>query len=442
MTHLRFPLFGFLLCVSLVAVAQEPGTLDLETVAALATRDAPSLVGLRRTLDNAADELGWGAYRDDLSLSLSGSLDGDDLAALTRKGSATLEAGVEVLPQLTITGKLIGQLEEPEPARPPEELSGSVGLTVRPLADSHGRERDRIAYDRALLALESEARGLAFTAVTRLLDAVTARTDLEIAEADAEVAERSLASTEALAERDRATDTEVEAARDTVRAARQTRERRALAAERARWSFASAIGLEPEAFALPHWEELALEASVADIRDAGRPLEPGELASATQAVRAAELDVRSAQVELAATHRFTPELSAGASVNLPGPSYSLSLGLTVSPADWDGSAKDEAEEDVRLAERDAEATRTGDTYDARAALLDLEIAIEEVEAELIDLALAEQAVAEARFRFDRGDVTALALAQSELALGKAQVAVNAARASVVRQWYSIDLGQY
>lgn len=429
--------------------AQQTTTIDLESVVALATANDASLVDLERRVEDAAEALGWGPYRDDLSLSLSGSLGGDALSALTAGGTATLGASVDVLPQLMLSGQLAGEVASTEGA-PADPFTGSLGMTLKPLADAQRDERDTIAYERAKLALEAGVRSVAFTAVTRLVDAVAARQGLAIAEADVELAERKLASLEALAERDRATREEVEAARDALRAARQARGRDALAAERARWSLAEAVGLTPEAIALPGWDELDLAASVVGIRRAADGLSADALADASQTVRSAALDVESARVELAAARRFTPELTAGAETRFPlepnapkqQPRYSLSLDFTVRPSDWDGSARAEAEEDLVFAERALEVARSNVGYDARSALLELEFAVEDLDAALHDLELAGQRLAEAAFRFERGDVTRLTLDTAELEVTKAHATVDLARAEVVRRWYAIDLEQF
>ncbi|MFW5741897.1 MAG: TolC family protein [Spirochaetota bacterium] len=433
--------------------ARETTTIDLESAAALATANDPTIVDLERAVEDAADALGWGPHRDDLTLSLSGSLDGDRLSALTADGTATLGASVDILPQLTLTGQLAGELSSAD-SGPADPVTGSVGVALNPLADAQGGERDRIAYERATIALDSGARSVAYTAVTRLLDAVAAREDLTLAAADAVLAERTLASLEALAERGRAVDDEVEAARDALRSARQARERKALAADRAAWSLAHAVGLPRDALSLPDWDDLAIGSAAADVRvHAGDPSsrpEPDALIDEDPSVRTAALDAEAARVELAAARRFTPELSAGAQARFPlepegaqqQPRYLLSLDVTVRPSDWNGSVKVEAGEDLAFAERALEAARAEARYDARSALLELDIAIEDLDAELHDLELAEQDLAETAFRFEREAATRLALDTAELDVTKAQAAVDVARAAVVRRWYAIDLLQY
>ena len=433
---------ALVVATSAAAAPADAPILDVETVAELATERAASLVALQRTVDDAAAALGWRPYRDDLSLSLTGSLTTSDFSSLESSGSAVLAASIDVLPQLTVTGEIAGRLEDPEPPQGPEPLAASLGLTLEPLADAGGTERNRIALERAELALRAEARTLSHAAIAKLLDALIARDELALAEEALAIARMSLASAEALAERDRATADQLERARDSLRAARQSRDRKELAASRAAWSLAAAIGLPESAFALPAWDELALGAAVEDIRVRGTALEAERLAEQTHTVRAAAIDLHAAEVELAATRRFTPELSAGADVELPGPTYSLSLGFTVRPSDWDGSAKAQAAEDVRFAEIDLETARTATEYAARSALLELDLALEDLDAAAHDRALAEQALAEARFRFGRGGVTRLAVARAELALEKAAAARDAARATVVARWYEIDLVQF
>ncbi|MFW5814261.1 MAG: TolC family protein [Spirochaetota bacterium] len=433
--------------------ARDAVVVDIETAAALATATDTKLVELERDVDAAADRLGWAPYRDDLALSLSGSLAGDELPALAAGGTASLDASVDVLPQLTLSGRLAGTVSSADPG-PADPVTGSMGVTLRPLADAQGEERDRIAYERAALALESRARAVAYTAVTSLLDAVAGHEELALAEADVALAERRLVSVEALAERERATDEEVEVARAALRTARHARERKALAAERAAWSLADTMGVAPDAMTLPDWDSLEIAASAARARaragDSSSRPEPGAMADADRSVGTAALDAEAARVELAATRRFTPELSAGAQARFPlepegaqqHPRYSLSLDVTVRPSDWAGSAKREAQEDLTFAERALESARQSARYDARSALLELEIAFEEQDAALHGLELAERELARAQFRFERGDIARLRLDAAELDVAKARAEVGRAGATVVRRWYAIDLGQY
>ena len=78
---------ALVVATSAAAAPADAPILDVETVAELATERAGSLVALQRTVDDAAAALGWRPYRDDLSLSLTGSLATSDFRRSSRAGA-------------------------------------------------------------------------------------------------------------------------------------------------------------------------------------------------------------------------------------------------------------------------------------------------------------------------------------------------------------------
>jgi outer membrane protein TolC len=422
------------------AAMEEP--LSLDSVSTLAVRRSAEVVRLRRDVDAALDDLGWGAYRDDIALVVNGSARGtspDDVAA---HADASLDVSVELLPQLTLSGNVTARVDEPEPPKDTDPLSGSVSVTLRPFADAKGRDRDELALEYAELNLASGSRSVAYRAVSQLLSLVEAQTATPLLESELELARDRLTAVRALAERDRATADEVDAARDAVRKADQTLRRHELAVRRGLDELAQTIGVTSERIRVPGWEALGIERRAAAAASAAEAIEPDELVAAAPDVVRAELDVRRARIERDATAAFSPEISAGAGVSLPGPSYSLSLGLTVRPSDWDGRKRAHAEEDVGFARDAVRDARRIARYAIESALLELDISVQELDAARNDLAIAEQDMVEARFRFDRGDVTPLELRQAELSLARSRQNVETARASVVRTWLGVDLAQF
>ena len=167
-----------------------------------------------------------------------------------------------------------------------------------------------------------------------------------------------------------------------------------------------------------------------------------ELAEGDVAVVRAVQDVRSAQVDLESTHRFTPRLSVTASGGLPDWQYSVGAELTVSPADWDGTAIRDAQSDLAFAEREyGYAVRIAE-YDAISALNELRFSLDDLDVARDDLSDNQQGFAEAEFRFGRGDITQLALDQASLGVAEAEHDVTMAMLNVVRRLMAIEYGQY
>lgn len=430
------------------AQSEAASPLTLESVTRLAVREDSRIVELERSVADARDALEWPGQADDVALSLTGGIAGATLTELSSTAaSATLGAGMELLPQLSVSGSLAATYNDPATPQSPEPLSASVELTLRPFADAQGRNRDRIALERAQVNLAERGRAVALQAVDALLNAVEAEHALELAVRDVDVTRAEYTAIAALAERDRASREEVEAAADARRAAAQSAARRRLASERAQWELARLTGLGSGELPVPGWDALELGRLVDRARRADPEVEA--FARRTADTLLAELTLESARVEFAGTYVFTPELSATAGVSLSsagdsltGPGYSLGVSVVARASDWDGQARRRREEDIALAEQTLDSTIRAQEYALRAALLELSIAIEDLAAAEHDAELAHTALAETRFRYDRGEVSPPALHRRKLIVDEAEYNVHLARATVARRWYTVDLLQF
>lgn len=415
--------------------------LSIDSVAELATSGSPELVRLQRALDAALERLGWQAYRDDLAIALEGSVSGATPDELAAAGAASVNLAIEIIPQLTITGELVGRLDIDE-AGPDEPYGASVGLTLEPLADAQRRPRDELAVEKATIELESTARSIAADAIDRLLTAVRTEERIPLLESALAIAEQRLERTEALAERARATADDVIRAAESLRTARQTLERARLDAQRARLRLAQRLRIPADEIVLAGSDELGLDDYVGRIRDSTAALDTAELVGATEAVEEARINLESARIDAAAARRFTPELSASAAMELPGRAYSLGLSLEMRPSDWDGTARAQAAMDLTVAERSYESTLLAKELDLRIARLGLAQALEDLEAARSSYEVVSAHLEEALFLFDRGDATALDVSQAELDLTEAEYRVSNARAAVVSAWFTIDLARF
>ncbi|MFW5689238.1 MAG: TolC family protein [Spirochaetota bacterium] len=443
--HARFVLAVVLLaCGTFNTLAQEPptGARSLEEVVRLAVAHDAELLRLRRTVDDALEKLGWPGQTDDVTLRVDGTLFGNDFASMGTDAGASLSAGLQILPQLGISGTLAANYDEPQTPQSPDPLVASVQLTLRPLADTHGRARDELALERAQAALAERARAVSLEAIRALFDLLEAEDALVIGGLDVEIAAHRETTTRALAARGRATDDEVRAAADEHRLARQGRSRRRLAAEQARWFLGARTGVPAEAFTPPDWEALELGEAVRRIAAASEETDVDQLAPAAHRVLIAGFDLRAAGIEAAATLPFAPQIAATAGVSYPGPGYSLGFSLSARLSDLDSAAARRANEDVRLAELALDSATNAAEYAARAALLDLEIALENARVATRDVALAEVDLTEAEFRLARGDVTEITVARAQRDLEHARSVERTAQGAVVKAWYRVDLLQF
>ncbi|MEE8440865.1 MAG: TolC family protein, partial [Spirochaetia bacterium] len=352
-------------------------SLTLELAAELAVGVDNQVAVLQRRLGDQLDDLGFGGNLDDISLKLNGSTGGDVVTALSMTGSATLSAEVEIIPQLTVSGNLgMTGSTAASSGGGPDPFSGSVGLTFLPLADPTGRDRAELAADSTATDLAEARARAAYRATGSLIDAVSARMELELLVLQQEIAIRSLANTQALYERDRATDQQLTAAEDAVKNGTERFTRAEVSLDRAQEVLAREIGVTAESIQIPRADGLDLKSVIDTAVTVMESTSATELAAGDAAVVRAAQDVRSAQLDLESTHRFTPRLSITASGGLlitgsgglPNWEYGVGAELTVSPADWDGSVIRDAESDLAFAESEYEFTLRIAGYDALAAL--------------------------------------------------------------------------
>jgi len=416
--------------------------LSLELAAELAIVADNEVAILQRQLEDQLDDLGIAGYLDDISLKLSGSVSGDVNTPLSA-GPAVFAAVVEIIPQLIVSGSLTATGSTSETsgagADPPW---GTVGLTLNPFADPNGRDRAELAAESTAADLVAAQASAAYRAVGSLIDAVSAWMELELLVLQQEIAIRSLADTQALYDRDRATDQQLASAEDAVRTGSERIVRAELSLHRTEEVLARELGVTAESIRIPAAGELNLESYLGTAANVLESVSAVELAESDAAVVSAAQDLRSAQLDLQSTHRFTPRFSITASGGLPNWQYSVGAVLTVSPADWDGTAVRDAESDLEFAESERDYAIRVAEYDALAALNELQFSLNDVEVAGDDLADAEQDLTEAAFRFGRGDITQLALDHARLTVTEAEHGVTTAMLNVVRRFMAIEYGRY
>ena len=438
-------LVAALMMSAVTVTAQEAidGFLTPEHAAELAIKTDNQVALLQRKLQDQLADLGISGFLEDISVRLSGSLGGNADTAPSAAGSAALSAGIEIIPQLTLTGNIAasGSIAGTQ-ADGPDPLSGSVGLSFNPLADPTGRDRDKLAAESTAVDLAYATGSAAYGAIGSLLDALNAQMELDLLVKQQDLAVRSLANTRALYDRDRANDQQLTSAEDAVRTGAERIVRAELSLDRAYEVVARDVGIPSEAIRIPAADELDLDPYVAGAAELAGSLSAAELAELDVAVFRAAQDVRSAQLDLESIHRFSPRVSISASGGLPNRQYSVGAELTVSPADWNGTAAEDARSDLAFAEREYDYALRLAEYDALAALNELQFSLDDLEVALGDLADARQDLAEAAFRFGRGDITQLSLDQTQLGVAEAEHEVTGAMLNVVRRLMAIDYGQY
>ena len=441
----RLSLVSALLLLVVVALAhsEEGNVLTIGSVIEKAVATDTDIVDLEQSRDDQLDELGWGQYRDVLSLRLSGSVGGDLASAPLADGSSQLSAALQVLPQLSLSGSLVARVQTAISGPGTQDpLSGSIGLTFRPLADASGDDRDELTLRNTEAEIVRETMRTSNQALGLLLAAVEAVESHVLAGQALTVAEQQRASTEALYERERATDQQLVQAESAVRTASQQLLRDEISARRALEELSQLIGETVSVDNLPSWSALGLDDLIAAAMTARSNLTPEVLAQSDSDVEKARQNVEAAEIAVAAARRFTPDLSVSASASLPNFSYQVSAEFLISPSDWSGDDVENAETPLDRANQRYEYALRSATLDTESALLELDIAFTGVDFAREDLADADSALAEALFRLSRGDVTQLAVREAELAVANAQHSFYSALASALKRWATIEYQQF
>jgi outer membrane protein TolC len=442
-TVLRIVSLAVVLSPTTVATAQEIPQLTVDSAVELAIAADNEIASLEAALADQLYALGWGQYRDDITLRLSGSVEGNADGDLSGNGSSELSASVQLIPQLSVTGSLSARLTSAD-GQPggSDPLSGTVGLQFRPLADAHGDERDELSVEQTRGDIARAVMKVSYSAISRLFSAVEAVESLSLSAAQHDLAVEQLAAIQARYDRERATEAELDNARNSVRSAERQTARNEIALRQAAENLSQVLGLEVTPEDLPGWEDLGLDELLDSVVAHRDEVSTEELALSDSAVVKASYQIASARIDLAAARRFTPNLTISVSAALPDLSYGGQAELSISPSQWDGSAVSDAEDDLEQAQQAYDYAYRTALLGAEMALLDFDYAVADVELAREDLGEAVDTLAETEFRFDRGTVTALAVTEAELAVTRAESSVNSAVAAALKQWHAVDLHQY
>ncbi len=419
-------------------------------VAELAVDADNKVTVLRRSLADKLDELGLSGYLDDITLTLSGSIGGSAEQSLGGDGTARLSAGIDIVPQLTHAGSLSahdsfhsGPDAEPVPAGSDDSpLAGSVSVAYRPFADPTRSEREQLAADSTAADLDAAIRAARYKAIGVFSDALSAQLEVALLSEQQRINQRALGTTQALHDRDRATDEQLDAAEDAVREGARRVVRAELAAERALEALSQTTGLPAEEITLPAAVELELDQWAEVAQTTLQEAQKTDLAITDSEVAKTRLEVESARLDLDAARLFTPDITVSASAGLPDWQYSVSAEVVLSPSQWDGSAVSDARSDLAAAEQAYDYAVRVAEFDVAEALGELEFAVSDLEVAASDVADARQDLAEAQFRFNRGDITPLALAQAELTVLSTDHALVKARLAVVSRLTAVQYAQW
>jgi len=424
---------------------EEAPTPTFEWAVERAVSTSGTVSALRDTLADQLADTGLQGYLQGIGVSASGAVGGNPGDPFFASGDATLSASVELFPQLSVSGSVSAAGADPttrqlDPSYAP--LKGSVGITVTPLADATGRPRDLLEIERTRVQLESAVQSASHTAVSRLLAAVMAERQVGLDEREYAVAEQSLRATRSLYEKEQATEAAYTAAKDALRSRSHGLLLSRLEAEKALEHLALAVSVPADRLSIPPIEQLGLADFVEQASAFVDSADIDLLTERSAEVLMAALDAEEAEIDLSAARAFSPSLSISASGALPEASYSVEAHFGFTISDFDLEARDDARKGLSSASVAHENTRRMTRFDVRQALLELQIALEELAAAKEPLETARLGLAETRYFAEQGEATELEVAQSELAVKLQEHNVAAAETQVASRWFALEFSQY
>lgn len=419
---------------------KEPPTefLNFESVVEYAVSANSAVSMLQDSLAEQLTETGLMRYLQGIGISVSGVVSGNPSVPISGSGNAALSADIELLPQLSINGSLSVPYSEAEI----QQLEGSIGLYITPLADATARPRDLLEIQRTKVYLESAVQTASYTAISQLLNAVMAERQVGLNEMEYAVAEQALQTTRSLYEKDQTTEQAFIAAKSAFRSQGYDLSLSSLAAEKALQSLAHVIGMSVDQFRVPAIENLGLSAFADQAAAFLDSPDIDLLAEISTDVRLTFLDVQEAEIDLSGARGFSPTLSVTANTTLPGLDYSVGAQFAFSISDFDLKARSDARKNLTNAGMAYENTLSMALFDVRQAVLELKISLEELEAAREALASDQLDLAETHYFAEQGEATALELAQSELAVLTAENAVLGAEVEVASRWLAIEFAQF
>jgi hypothetical protein len=386
-------------------------TFDSVVEHALSASSAVSM--LQDVLADQLSEAGFQSYLQGIGISVSGAVGGNPAVPFTSSGDAALSANIELLPQLSVNGSLSAAYAGTDDP-PFSPLEGSIGLLFTPLADPTEHPRDLLEIEQTTVQLETAVKAVSFTAVSRLLDAVMAGMQAGLDEKEHSVAEQVLHATSLLYEKEQVTKQAYTGAKNTLRWRTHDLLLSNLAAEKALESLAQIIAMPVGRFGVPALEHLELGNPADQAATFLESPDIDRLAERAAAVRLAFLDVKEAEIDLSGARAFSPSLSVTVSTALPDLDYSVVAQFGFSISDFDLKARDSAQTTLAHAGIAYENTRSIAHFDVRKAVLELEIALQELEAAREALAESQLGLTEMQYFAEQGEATELELAQSEL----------------------------
>ncbi len=419
--------------------------LDFDSVVARALAASSVLSVIQDTLADKLAQTGVGHYFEGVGMSLGAAIGGNPEDPFSYSGNSAFSANIALLPQLSVNGSFSAAYASSDiagfdPAS--AQVAGSVGLAFTPLADTTAGPQNVLEVEQTRMQLETTSQAASYAAISGLLNALMAQLQTDLDELEAAVAEKALRATEALYQREQVSRQAYLAAKNSLRAREHDLLLSRLTAEKALESLAHIVGMTVDQFRLPALEELGLgnvaDQAVSFLNSANAE----RLAERTAAVRFASISVQDAEIDLSAARVFSPSLSITASTTLPDLNYSVGVQFSFSVSDFDSTARDSARKSLSQARTAYQNTLSLARFDARGAVLELQIALAELKVAEEALAESRLALAETLYFVEQGEATELALAQSELAVRSAEYAQANVETIVARRWFEIAFYQF
>ena len=319
-----------------------------------------------------------------------------------------------------------------------EDLSGQVGISLKPLAHSDNRKQSEIDYNSALITAESARISVESDAMTAALNWMFESRDLQAKQVGAELAEIKYKDDKIRYDIGEITLDNLQNSLISWSEARILLSSKQQSFRNAESHLYSSLGAGPEDISIKKLDIDTLYGFLKSIKQTMDDQQGDPLNS--NAYRISLLNVYSAKTSLDNTWIFDPDLNASVNLNFTSDgtlSVTGSIGLSLSPGDYQKNIRDIARKEFQISISEAEQSRNESKFEYEQILESLKSAEINSEISQLEYQQAQILLSEAELLQRLGDYSEIELQESQLTLSLAENALFRALADEYIAWLEL-----
>jgi outer membrane protein TolC len=275
------------------------------------------------------------------------------------------------------------------------------------------------AYELAALTLEYTGRDLKIELESAFLDLVVAQKEYEIAELDLEIAEQALTSIRGAFELGESSSSDLIDAQKDVIDAREDLYESMVAVAEAEQSYQELLGEDVNTHVSDQITFQGLQTLVNERQAEIEKLEDAD--AKTESLRVMAVELASLKAQLANIYDYDPDLTLGANYDIDDETFTASVSVNLSPAQFGREDQADAAMEVTLKEMEIKDEQLSLAVQLNVNRKKVEIAQAALDSNLSALAQEKINTQEAEYLYEVGERTAVELNQQRLALQLSEV---------------------